>query len=226
LALRLAPYPALSGQRIAGEFERLLAEPSGTAALKLLARGGVPRLLDPRWRLTRATGVALAAVPATLAWTRQHRVARAVVVAVLALAAGQPPAVAETMAERLGLSGEPLRELQRALVQASTLARRLAGAAPSAAGRALRAASGAELAALHLAGDAARERVEWWITSGRAVEPLLGGDDVLSLGVSRGPAVAAALTALRDARLDGRVIDRATEMNYVRSWMADQERKG
>jgi tRNA nucleotidyltransferase (CCA-adding enzyme) len=225
LALRLAPYPALSGQRIAGELERLLAEPSGAAALTLLARGGVPRLLDPRWRLTRAGAAELAAVPATLAWTREHRVARSVVVAVLALAAGQSPAVAGTMAERLGLSGEPLRELHRALVQAPTLARRLAGATPSAAARALRAAGGAELAALHLAGGAARARVEWWMTSGRVVEPQLGGDDVLALGVTRGPAVAAALTALRDARLDGRVIDRAAEIDYVRSWLANQERK-
>jgi len=38
--------------------------------------------------------------------------------------------------------------------------------------------------------------------------------------------VATALAALRDARLDGRVVDRAAEMDYVRSWMSNQERKG
>jgi len=226
LALRLAPYSALSGQRIAGELERLLAEPLASAALAMLARGGVPRLLDLRWRLTRAGAGRLAATSATLRWVREHRVARPVVVGVLALAAEQPAAVAEAMAGRLGLTGEPLRELRRALVEAPALARRLSGATPSAAGRALRAASGAELAALHLAGGAARERVEWWMASGRDVEPLLGGDEVLALGVPRGPAVAAALAALRDARLDARVVDRAAEIDYVRSWMADQERKG
>ena len=226
LALRLAPYPALSGQRIAGELERLLAEPHAAAALTLLARGGVPRLLDPRWRLRRGTATRLAATSTTLGWVREHRVTRPIVVAVLALAAEQHAAVGEAIAGRLGLSGEPLRDLRRALVEAPALARRIAAATPSAAGRALRAASGAELAALHLAGGAARERAEWWMASGRAVEPMLGGDDVLTLGVTRGPAVAAALAALRDARLDGRVVDRATEMAYVRSWMSDQERKG
>jgi len=226
LALRLAPYSALSGQRIATELERLLAEPRAAAALSMLARGGVPRLLDPRWRLTRAGAGRLAAVSATLDWVREHRTARPVVVGALALAAEQPAAVGEAMAGRLGLSGEPLRELRRALTEAPSLARRLAGATPSAAARALRAATAAELAALHLAGGAARERVEWWVTTGRSVEPLLSGDDVLALGVTRGPAVAAALAALRDARLDARVVDRATEIDYVRSWMADLERKG
>ena len=226
LALRLAPYAALSGQRIAGELERLLAEPLAAAALAMLARGGVPRLLDPRWRLTRASVGRLAATSPTLRWVREHRVARPLVVGVLALGAEQPAAVAEAMAGRLGLTGEPLRELRCALVETPALARRLAAATPSEAGRALRVASGAELAALHLAGGAARERVEWWMARGRAVEPLLDGDQVLALGVPRGPAVAAALAALRDARLDARVVDRMTEMDYVRSWMADQERKG
>ena len=225
LALRLAPYPALSGQRIATDLERVLDEPSGAAALALLARGGVPRLLDPRWRLTRGTAARLAAAPATLAWAKEQGVTRPVVVATLALAGDQPPAVAQAMAARLGLSGEPLTELRRALAEAPALVRRIADATPSTAGRALRAASGAALAALHLAGGAARERVQWWRGHGRAVEPLLGGDDVIALGVTRGPAVAAALAALRDARLDGRVVDRASEIDYVRTWTSTQERR-
>jgi len=223
LALRLAPYAALSGQRIATDLERLLDEPTGPAALAMLARGGVPRLLDPRWRETRGTSARLAAVPATLAWVRSQRVARPIVVAALALAADQPPAVAEAMTGRLGLSGEPLSELRRALTEAPALARRVVDAAPSAAGRALRAASAAALVALHLAGGAARERVEWWLAQGRGIEPILGGDEVIGLGVARGPAVAAALTALRDARLDGRVVDRASEIDYVRTWTSTRE---
>ena len=223
LALRLAPYPALSGQRIAADLERLLDEPTGAAALVNLARGGVPRLLDPRWRETRGTSARLAAVPATLVWVRSQRVARPIVVAALALVADQPPAVAEIMTGRLGLSGEPLTALHRALAEAPALARAVVDAAPSAAARALRAASAAALVALHLTGGAARERVEWWLTQGHGVEPILRGDEVIGLGVARGPAVAAALAALRDARLDGRVVDRASEIDYVRTWTSTHE---
>ena len=46
LALSLAPYAALSAQRIATDLERLLAESRCAEALAVLARGGVPRLLD------------------------------------------------------------------------------------------------------------------------------------------------------------------------------------
>jgi len=225
LALSLAPYAALSAQRIATDLERLLAEPRCAEALAVLARGGAPRLLDPRWRLTRATSARLAAVPTTLAWTAGRAVTRPLIVGALALAGDQPAAVAETMAGRLGLSGEPLSELRRALAETPALARRVGAATPSAAGRALRGASGATLAALHLAGGAARQRVEWWLARGRMVEPTVGGDDVIALGVPRGPAVASALAALRDARLDGLVVDRATEMDYVRAWHSSQERK-
>src|SRR5207245_700080 len=205
LALRLAPYPALSAQRVATDLERLLEEPRRAVALAHLARGGVPRLLDPRWRLTRDTSARLAAVPATLAWGAAHRqdrpMARPVSVAALALAGDQPAAVAGAVAGRRGAT------------------------AASGGGRALRSASGAGLASWHLMGGRARERVEWWMARGRAVEPVLGGADVIALGVARGPAVAEALAALRDARLDGLVVDRAAEMDSVRAWHSRQDRQ-
>jgi len=49
---------------------------------------------------------------------------------------------------------------------------------------------------------------------------------VIALGVPRGPSVATVLAAVRDARLDGRVVDRAAEIDYVRSWRSNNERKG
>jgi tRNA nucleotidyltransferase (CCA-adding enzyme) len=226
LALRLAPYPALSGARIATELERVLEEPRGAAALMHLARGGVPRLLDVRWRFTRGTAARLNAVAATLRWATAQQVARPLVVGALALGADQPPAVAHAMTARLGLAGQPLDELRRALAGTPALARRSAAARLSAAARALREASGAELAALHLAGGAARARAEWWVARGRHVTAALDGADVIALGVPRGPAVAAALASLRDARLDGAIVDRAAEMDYVRAWRANQEQEG
>ena len=226
LALRLAPYAALSGQRIATELERLLDEASAPAALRWLASAGVPRLLDSRWRLTRGTTLRLRAFAETLAWVREHRVARPVVVAALVLAGDQPREVADAMVSRLGLGGDALVDLRRALIDGPALAGRAAAATPSAAARELRAASGPELVAVHLTAGAARDRVQWWLAQARAVQPELGGDDVIALGVARGPAVSAVLAALRDARLDGRVVDRAGETEYVRAWISNHEREG
>jgi tRNA nucleotidyltransferase (CCA-adding enzyme) len=228
LALRLAPYPALSPGRLAAELERLLAEPSAAAALDLAVRAGVPRLLDPRWRPSRPGGARLAGLDAVLGWAATHRVASPLIVAALALAAGQPPPVAAALPERLGLTGEPLARVRRALDEGPRLAARVrAATTASETARALRTAGGAALAALRLWDDPlVQERLEWWMREGRAVAPTLGGDDVIALGVPRGPAVSDVLEALRDARLDGRLVDRQDEIRYVRASRIRDERKG
>src|SRR5207245_799188 len=138
--LRLAPYAALSGQRVVAELERILVEPHAAETLARLGRGGAFRLLDPRYRFTAATGRLVTELPGTLAWARQR-----------------------------GLGAEPV-----------------------------------ELAAL-----------EWYLGLDRAPVSL-SGDEVIALGVPRGPAVARVLTELRDGRLDGRITDRATEIEQVR----------
>jgi len=48
----------------------------------------------------------------------------------------------------------------------------------------------------------------------------LSGDDVVALGVPRGPAVARVLAEMRDARLDGKLDSRAMEEAHVRQWIA------
>ena len=76
------------------------------------------------------------------------------------------------------------------------------------------------LAWLWLTGDTAqRERLDWFARSRGALDPLLRGDDVVALGVERGPRVAEALAALRDARADGAVDNREAEVEFVRAWV-------
>lgn len=228
LALRLAPYPALSAARVAAELERLLAERSPGTAFALAVRAGIPRLLDPRWRAGRAVGQRLAALEASLAWATAHRLATPLAVAALVLAADQRPAVAAALPERLGLSGEPLQRLRRALEEAPSVAARVrAAGSRSAVARALREAGGATLVLLHLtAGGAPREHLDWYVREGRRVASELGGEDVIALGVPRGPQVSEVLQALRDGRLDGQFVDRESEIRYVRSLTLRQERKG
>ena len=65
--------------------------------------------------------------------------------------------------------------------------------------------------------------LEWWLDSARGVRPELRGDDVVELGVRRGPAVAEVLEDLRDRRLDGAPGDRDDEIEYVRHWLRARE---
>jgi tRNA nucleotidyltransferase (CCA-adding enzyme) len=225
-ALRLGGYPALSGQRIAAELERILGEARPELALRRLGTAGVFRLLDPRYRFTRATGERLAALSAAWAWSRERglEVAR-LELALVTLLGEQPADVGGAALRRLGLAGEPLARAARALETTRGLADRLvelpAGAGR---GRLLRERTDLELAALWLGGTAAvRAAVEWWVDAARRVRPVLGGDEVVELGVRRGPAVAEVLDRLRDRRLDGAGGDREAEIEYVRHWLEAKE---
>jgi tRNA nucleotidyltransferase (CCA-adding enzyme) len=223
LALRLVPYSRLSGQRITAELERIAAESGAGVALELLGTGQAFRLLDPRYRFTRVTVTRLRGLGETLTWAAAHRVeARALELAVVALLADQPPAVRAASLRRLAFSGDTLARLERTVAAATVAAAALRGAGTaSARARTLRRLHPLELAWLRLAGDArGRAAIGWFVEHGRGAIPSLRGEDVIALGVPRGPAVARTLERLTDARLDGAVRDAESERAYVRALVA------
>ena len=222
LALRLVPYPALSGRRIAAELVRVLDEAQAGHILAGLGRSGAFRLLDPGYRFTAANRRCLGELPQALAWARGRALdVDAVGLAALAIVGGQPSAVAAAALARLGFSGGPLAILERALATGGALASRLARAtAHSARARQLRACAPVELAWLWLTGARdLREALDWFAGLDPRVVSL-NGDDVVALGVPRGPAVARVLAEVRDARLDGTLASRAMEEEHVRQWLA------
>ena len=64
-----------------------------------------------------------------------------------------------------------------------------------------------------------RRRIEWYLASGRAVQPRLTGGDLLALGVPRGPQIGRALAMLRRHRLDGAAGSVAEERELVKEWL-------
>ena len=63
--------------------------------------------------------------------------------------------------------------------------------------------------------DDVRLAISQYLTQWRDVKPLLNGDDLLALGVERGPKIGEVLDLLRDARLDGEVKSRQDELERV-----------
>ena len=223
LALSLVPYPRLSGQRLLAELERIVSEPTAAPALGRLGATGVLRLVDPRYRFTRATARRLLAISATLTWCAQHAVdVRPVELVVVALLADQPSAVMAAACRRLALSGEPLARISAALaIDVGALAP-LTAEAPSVRAAWLSSRSGLELAWSRLIGDdTVRTASEWYVGEARHVAASLRGDDVIALGVPRGPAVARTLARLRQARLDGIVQDAEGERAYVQAMVGE-----
>src|SRR4029450_9082581 len=105
---------------------------------------------------------------------------------------------------RPGFTGGPLAVLQRAHATAGELASRLTAAgAPSARARELRGAAPIELAWLWVTGGRGGRAAGGGVAGLDARVVSLSGDDVVALGVPRGPAVARVLAEMRDARLDG-----------------------
>lgn len=218
LALSLVPYPALSGQRLMAELARALDEARPVAVLTRLGTAGAFKLLDPRYRFTAATRRRVGELGAALAWARQLAPPPADLAA-LALVGDQPRRVAAAALARLAFAGEPLARLSRALEEGPGVLAALArAAAPSERASLLRERSPVELGWLWLAGDGPTRAVLDWFAGldPRLVE--LSGDDVVALGVPRGPAVARVLAELRDGRLDGRLTNRAMEVEHVRQW--------
>jgi tRNA nucleotidyltransferase (CCA-adding enzyme) len=220
LALSLGDYPALSGQRMVAELELIVADARPAAALRRLAGAGVLRLLDPRYRFTRPTAQRLGALPPTLAWIRARRLpAHDVDLALAVLLADQPAAVRRAALARLVVAGERAARVELA-VETSQIGTLAAVQPASEAARRLREAPPLLLAWWWLVGDAGvRERIDWFLTTGRLVQPALRGDDLAGLGVPRGPALATVLGELRDARLDGLINDRDGEVGHVLHWL-------
>jgi tRNA nucleotidyltransferase (CCA-adding enzyme) len=72
-----------------------------------------------------------------------------------------------------------------------------------------------------MAGSApAGQQAERYLTRWRTVRPILRGDDLIKLGVPRGPEIAEVLRELQAARLDGELKSRAGEERFVEAYLA------
>ena len=228
LARDAGDFPALSGHRLRAEIALLAAEPTGWEGMVLLVR----------WRALAIWGSGFVASATPLRRIRDGRrlsewARRAGLgldpgdAALLALLADQRPAVWPRCLARLGVSGEPMRRLLAAL-GAGPLALRLEreDPRPSEIADLLRPLPAEGLAGVWLrGGPRARRRIQWFVLTGRSVRPLLSGDEVVELGVPRGPAVGACLEGLRRLRLEGRVKTRAHERAFVAAWRGDGDQR-
>jgi len=68
--------------------------------------------------------------------------------------------------------------------------------------------------------EPAGQQAERYVTHWRTVRPILRGDDVMKLGVPRGPEIAEVLRDMQAARLDGEVQSRTDEERFVEAYLA------
>ena len=202
----------LSPARVRNELERVLRE--GEACADAM------RLLD-EWRALDAIDAALRYDGRTWSEFRARALDLSpegrVAVGYAALGAGMSEAEVSRVAARL-LPGALNRRVlgESAALGRSLSENSLAGMTNSALAASLDPMSeysvlGCALAASEVDGA----RLDDYLNNLRPVRPTLNGDDVIALGVPRGPEVGRVLRSLRDARLDGLVADREGEEAFV-----------
>ncbi len=200
----------VSGARIHAEIARILAEPEPERVLLDLDRLGVLRALHPALRFSAPQARAFADVrtlttaPGTAYWPL--------------FLWPDSPAAAAAIASRLALTN-PQRDAVHAVPSVLLIRRRLSAPnpRPSRIADLLGPFPPATLWALAaMSRGRTRDRLLDYLRRGRHIKPALRGDDLIALGVPRGPAVGDILRRLRAAKLDNEVRTRKQEEALVR----------
>jgi tRNA nucleotidyltransferase (CCA-adding enzyme) len=211
LELDLSYIDTIGGARIRREFERTFEEERPDAALMRLHALGVLKATHHGLTMTHAQSQAFAQSPfsrpiafALLAWeTPANEVAP--VAKRLALTNAQSDAVQAVPTVR-ELANEPLADLPLSRLDALLAQFPLA-----------------TVTALSIIDeDDAGPTVKSWLQA-RTTRSILRGDDLIALGVTRGPALGEALARLRAAKLDREVHTRADEEAHVREYLTNQK---
>jgi tRNA nucleotidyltransferase (CCA-adding enzyme) len=230
LALEVGPYPSLSGDRLCAEIELLASEPAGWRGFERLLTWDALTLWDKGYCGRSSGRTVLRAAARVCTWAGEAETSvPASDVALVALLVGQRGPVILRCLDRLGLRGNR-RATVLVGVRAQSLSHRLDRPAlrrRSDVAELLRPRPRLELIGAWLVGGRrARRHIRWFLTRGRFVRPLLSGDEVMSIGVGRGPAVGACLDALRRGRLDGALETPDEERAFVRAWIARRQSAG
>ncbi len=213
MALAEGVFGRLSGTRLRDELVRLLDDSaSAVKGVERLAELALLPALHPELVLDPEASRRVAAAAAALDWYRLAGVEDLPVCVwrlfLVALAWGLDGRGLEQLADRLALAGADRQALVAGRDRITLALERLGAAslAPHRAAAALAPLAGEEILLVMALGD---ERQRQWVrrelTEFRRLRLAIGGADLLARGVPSGPAVGRALSATREARLDGRI---------------------
>ncbi len=208
----LSHIEAISGTRIRQELQRTFAEAEPERPVSRLEELGVLRAIHPSLAFTAEQAAALHRLPDSspplaawplLCWTAPAEqlpdlIRRLALTSAQAAAVRAIPAIRQAMPQ-LAAATRPSEVAH--LLSPLPLATVYAFAAMS-------------------ASEPAAEQTQRYVTRWRTVRPILRGDDLLKLGVPRGPEIAEVLRELQAARLDGELKTRAGEERFVEGYLA------
>jgi len=219
LAASHGAFESLSGERLAREFSLFLDEPDPARAIGGLARADLLRPLGTALGWDRGRARAVGRLVSRGRSARNGDPTPDLPLGTLMiLSEGASAKQRIALADRLALRGRN-RAWLLAFAACSRDLRRLVAsrAAPSRIARVCDRLDPTTLLAARAVGDARLGRaIERYVTQDRHARSALTGEDLMRMGVPRGPALGRMLDALRRARIDGRAADLESERRLVR----------
>ena len=207
----------ISGDRLRHELERVLDERRAAPILRLLRDAGALSAIHPSLDPDDATLALIDEVAG-----EPERGGRAVMLSVLVSSLSE--GAAAELARRLNMGANWTRVVRDTIALRDAAGRLAsAGVRPSDAYETLTAYHEDALrgCVLWARGEPASAWARRYLDALRHVRTLLNGDDLLALGVERGPAVGETLRSLLRARLNGEVRTREEEVARVRAVVSD-----
>ncbi|MBN1976647.1 MAG: CBS domain-containing protein [Anaerolineae bacterium] len=219
----------VSGDRIRHELEQIFDEPEPERVLSRLEELGVLAQIHPNLRCDKwlqARYLALRQVLAREAWGLKPEDDAFLHLAMLVYRLDEEQL--EAFAKRLKIKRDDADDLRLLPGLRATLPRVERARRPSAVDRLLQPFPARVLAAAWVAAGSRRQQgqvlrcqTEW-----RLVEPEITGDGLKAMGLRPSPLFGQLLSALREARLDGKVSTREEEEAMLQKLLADERKRG
>jgi len=230
-AIKANMLDKLSIDRFREELKHILGEHSPTGAVLRMKELNIWQFILPEANIEEETVEVLKNIPAAIDYFRDMQVDIANVwIIYLSALVRLTGCHASEVNDRLKLTKEEQRILSEILCSYDDIVEQLSCPRPmkmSEIAAVLRRTS-AEAYTYILAGspnEAVKERLKNYLPRSRHNKLLINGDDIKKLGFSPGPHFKEVLDAVRDAKLDGEVRNRAEEIDFVRRYMFKVEGK-
>ncbi|HIJ91112.1 MAG: CBS domain-containing protein [Desulfobulbaceae bacterium] len=223
-AVKMELFDRFFGHRFFNELTIILSEENPLPALSRMADLGLLKFLHPTLRIDPKLSLILEETRQALAWRRLlylDEPCRQWLVYLLALMTSLSVREADTFCERFEVPPRHRQALLREKIATSRIAvlmKRAMPESPSALYHLLKELSPEGL--LHLMGlmkkKSCKKAISLFVTDWSQLKPETDGNDLEKMGYRPGPLYGTILRRLLDARLDGLVLDRATETAFIK----------
>jgi tRNA nucleotidyltransferase (CCA-adding enzyme) len=222
-ALRMKVFDKVEGKRLLAELIHMLNEKNPAQSLALMSTYGIPQALHPALSFSSKTRELVEAVAAVLAWWKYLFLTDKVdswIVYLFAMTDSLTDDQFFDVMKRFSLAQPQAQDLLNKRIELRQILALFARGLverPSQIVSSLRRLP-MECMLFMMAKtsrEETRKAVSEYITTLRSIKPLLRGTDLIAMGYQPGPIFTSILSALRDARLDGRISTRQEARELV-----------